>query len=176
MGEPVRDVCRIRPVQPGDAAALLASLNLICREGGAFYATEVQLAEPWETALYRPDSVPDHLVAVVEWDGQFAGAGNLFPGRTNTLCRHVADLGLFVLPPFRRQGVGKQLLGWMLAWAAQTGLEKITLGVFASNRPAIQLYSRFGFVEEGRQQRQVKVDGQYIDLLLMALFLEPHSG
>lgn len=173
MGEPVRGNYRIRSAQPGDAEVLLAGLNLICREGGAFYATEVQLAEPWQSVLYRPESVPDHLIAVVERDGQFAGAGNLFPGRANTLCRHVADLGLFILPPFRRQGAGKQLLGWMLAWAVQAGLEKITLGVFASNRPAIELYSRFGFVEEGRQQRQMKVDGKYLDLLLMALFLKP---
>lgn len=168
--------CLVRQARAEDITAILAGLNLICQEGGAFYITYFDLSAQWEAALFRPDSVSDHLIAVVECDGLFAGAGNLFPGSTNTLCQHVADLGIFILPPFRRHGVGKQLLDWMLAWASQKGLEKITLGVFATNRPAIQLYASFGFEQEGRQRRQVKVGDQYIDILLMARFLEQRLG
>ncbi|TAM45361.1 MAG: GNAT family N-acetyltransferase [Gammaproteobacteria bacterium] len=58
----------------------------------------------------------------------------------------------------RRQGVGKQLVAYMLSVAfGRLGLERLHLSVFNHNLPALQLYAGFGFkpydLEERRDPR-----------------------
>jgi RimJ/RimL family protein N-acetyltransferase len=51
-------------------------------------------------------------------------------------------------------------------------IEKIGLSVFATNLDAIRLYKRLGFVEEGRQPREIKLGpGEYADNVLMYRFV-----
>jgi RimJ/RimL family protein N-acetyltransferase len=50
-------------------------------------------------------------------------------------------------------------------------LERIELGVFASNIPAIKLYEKAGFVVEGVKKKARKLDGVYDDMIQMALFI-----
>jgi RimJ/RimL family protein N-acetyltransferase len=104
-------------------------------------------------------------------DGQFVASGNLISGADRTLSNHVAQLGMFVKKEYRRQGIGSQLLMWLIAWASAVSLEKISLQVFSSNGAAIGLYHKCGFVEEGRFVRQIKEGGVYKDLICMAHFL-----
>lgn len=52
-------------------------------------------------------------------------------------------------------------------------LEKLCLQVFATNSRAIALYTSLGFVEEGRQVRDIKLEtGDYIDVLMMGRFVK----
>lgn len=162
---------RIRLAKVADADSIIAGINEICIEGGAFYIREFQLSEQWQVALCQPNAVTDHLILIAEWQGQFAGSIRLFPGQSHTLHRHVADLGLFVLKPYRRLGIGTLLMVKAIEWARSSKLEKTTLIVFGTNLPAIRLYQRFGFQQEGCLRRQIKIDNQYIDLLQMSLFL-----
>lgn len=161
----------VRPGRATDADHIIAGINEICDEGGAFYITKFQLSTQWQTILYQPEVVPDHLLLIALWNDQFAGSLRLFSGEMHTLHRHVADLGLFVLKPYRLLGIGTQLMKRALAWANDRHLEKITLSVFAINQPAIRFYRRFGFQQEGRLVRQIQSDQEYIDLLQLALFL-----
>jgi hypothetical protein len=46
------------------------------------------------------------------------------------------------------------------------------LSVYASNLPAIALYRKLEFVEEGRRIRGRLVDGQYDDVILMGFDLK----
>jgi len=84
---------------------------------------------------------------------------------------HRGTLGMGVHPDFRRQGIGARLLRAALAHAEKMGLERVELEVFASNQPARRLYESFGFVVEGTLRRARKLDGQYDDLVLMALLM-----
>jgi diamine N-acetyltransferase len=51
----------------------------------------------------------------------------------------------------------------------QLDLHKIALDVLTSNERALSIYRRVGFTEEGRLREQVFVDGEYVDVLRMAL-------
>jgi len=55
------------------------------------------------------------------------------------------------------------------AWQ-ELNLEKVWLTVFATNKPAIALYEKLGFVLEGVQKRQVLVKGQMTDKLFYGKF------
>jgi RimJ/RimL family protein N-acetyltransferase len=48
-------------------------------------------------------------------------------------------------------------------------MERIELDVFASNKAAIALYLKLGFVTEGVKRRARKLDGEYDDNVFMAL-------
>jgi ribosomal-protein-alanine N-acetyltransferase len=58
-----------------------------------------------------------------------------------------------VHPEWRRQGVGRALLGHVLAEAEALGAPRATLEVRASNVPALALYEAGGFVRVGRRPR-----------------------
>lgn len=166
----------IRRATPGDRNAIIAGINSICAEGGAFYVTHFMPDAQWDAVLTRPESVPDHLLAVAEVDGCFAGSARLFPGLPHTLFHHVGELGMFVLAPYRGRGLGSGLLRYLMTQAPTIGIEKITLVVFADNHRALHLYRKFGFVEEGCRRQQFKSGGVYVDEVLMAKFLACPPG
>ena len=161
---------RVRRSVPADAPAIVAAIESVCAEGIYFQTDTFIPNRHWEAVLYRPESVPQHLSAVAELGGEIVGSVRLFAGMCGPKDRHVAELGIFVLLPYRGQGVGKQLMAYALDWAVSRGLKKITLSVFTTNRRAIRLYEQFGFIVEGERKMQYNIKDEYVDEILMAKF------
>ncbi|MCD8500886.1 MAG: GNAT family N-acetyltransferase [Bacillaceae bacterium] len=90
---------------------------------------------------------------------------------------HQGTLGMIINKKWRNKGVGKQLISALISWAKKNKeIEKICLEVLSRNKRAIRLYESFGFIEEGRQLKQVKIsDGEYDDLILMGKLLKKRS-
>ena len=84
---------------------------------------------------------------------------------------HCGRLGIGVRKDFRRLGIGTRLLEQTIGKAREMGLERIELEVLASNTAAISLYEKAGFVVEGMKKKGRKLDGEYDDLVEMALFI-----
>ncbi len=95
---------------------------------------------------------------------------DVFP-EGNPRKNHRGGLGMGILPEFRGQGIGSQLLQKVIEHAKSFGLEKIELNVYSSNVSAIGLYKKFGFEQEGLIKKYRKLDGQYFDCLSMGKFL-----
>ena len=91
--------------------------------------------------------------------------------QNGTAFAHCGTLGMGVIAPYRRQGIGYKLLRRTVEAAKKNGLERLELQVYNSNLPAITLYKRFGFHVEGVKQRGAKIDGRYEDCVLMVLNL-----
>ena len=53
--------------------------------------------------------------------------------------------GFAVIPEWRRQGIGRAMLNWLIKAAQQRHLNFVTLEVSEENRPAIALYQASGF-------------------------------
>jgi ribosomal protein S18 acetylase RimI-like enzyme len=90
-----------------------------------------------------------------------------------TTCHHVASVGLAVAADWRGLGVGSSLMREAIDWGRQVGVEKLALSVFPHNQAAIEMYRRFGFVEEGRLSGHSKKSIGYVDEILMGLWLIP---
>jgi ribosomal protein S18 acetylase RimI-like enzyme len=108
----------------------------------------------------RVESLSDtsaYVLAVV--DGQAAGSATAdvadlpHPGAMTRQIRS-AELGIAVLEAWRGQGIGHRLIGHLEAWAAERGIERMTLEVSETNDGAIRLYHELGYAETGREMRK----------------------
>ena len=69
------------------------------------------------------------------------------------------------------QGIGTQLLTALLDLADNwMNLQRVELTVFSDNEPAMALYRKLGFEEEGLLRRYALRDGVFVDAYSMARF------
>lgn len=110
--------------------------------------------------------------AVAEVDRQPVGHAVLEPMAPASLA-HVFSLTIVVHPGHSGRGIGSALMAYLMDWAERNdNVEKLELRVRASNLRARALYQRFGFVEEGRFEKRIKLpDGSYLADISMARFL-----
>jgi ribosomal protein S18 acetylase RimI-like enzyme len=88
-----------------------------------------------------------------------------------TSMAHVGQVGTFLLPDWRRRGIGRQLWSATRAFGRDAGYRKLVIQVRASNTSAQAFYQGLGFRACGRLTRQVVIDGVEDDELLMELFV-----
>lgn len=69
------------------------------------------------------------------------------------------------------RGIAHETLTLVLRRAVALGLRKVLLEVASDNPRAIALYQRTGFQTEGVLRRQLPRGGEFVDVLIMAVFL-----
>ena len=86
-----------------------------------------------------------------------------------------ADLGIRIGEErFRGQGFGKDALGLALNFCwNHANLSRVQLTVFSHNQRAIRTYKALGFKQEGLLRKAAFIDGERIDLVLMAALRPP---
>jgi RimJ/RimL family protein N-acetyltransferase len=89
---------------------------------------------------------------------------------------HVGVLGIGIIEAHRNQGLGKRLIKTALDAAKSKGLSRIQLTVRQHNYRAIRLYEQFGFVKEGLHVNAEKRNGQFENLISMALLYTENNG
>lgn len=105
--------------------------------------------------------------------GQIVGCQSLeLYSTVLTTMSHVAQVGTFVLPSWRGQGIGPALFQVTHPFAVAAGYRKLVITVRGSNAPALSFYRRLGFVECGRLGKQVVIDGVDDDEVLLEMFLD----
>ncbi len=127
----------IRAALPCDAAQI-AQLEKLC------------FSEPWsERQLLETMEDPKGVlyVAVQDDDGQVLG----YAGLHDIVGEGYVD-NIAVFPQFRGQGIGEALTRALIEYMRCAALEFLTLEVRASNLPAISLYEKLGFRQEGRRK------------------------
>jgi ribosomal-protein-alanine N-acetyltransferase len=88
-----------------------------------------------------------------------------------------ATIGLRVGRPVERgQGRGREALQLAVRYCwDHLNLTRLALTVFAANDRAISLYRAAGFRQEGLMERALFINGDWVDLVSMAL-LHPHRN
>lgn len=75
----------------------------------------------------------------------------------------------------RRCGIGTEACSLLLHHAFQDlNLNRVYLHVFETNEPAIRLYIRSGFKNEGTLRNAVFIDGRWVNVAIMAILREEH--
>ena len=165
----------IREAQPEDAAQLIVFLQRLFSEPHIDVLTspeEFKLTVEEEQAIIKGYAASENSVFFVsEVDAHIIGILNCDGGKRKAI-RHTATLGVSVRKEWRNKGVGSKLMAHTIEWAKSTKIiKRIELTVFARNVAAIHVYEKYGFVVEGRRQRSIYRDGEYLDDVMMALIL-----
>lgn len=114
---------------------------------------------------------PGCISLCVQLDGRVVGHAGLVTAPPRRA--HCAEIGISVHDAYQGRGVGRALLGALIDHADRSlGLRRLELTVFTDNAPAIALYRRFGFVEEGRSRGFAMRDGVLADALHMARLVD----
>ncbi|WP_204141326.1 GNAT family N-acetyltransferase [Halomicronema sp. CCY15110] len=160
----------IRPATLEDAPAIHAAEQATALEPGCLVSAPEELCLPdFERKIKALETAGRYIVA--ETQDQVVGHACLAPMELRAIA-HVFRLTVVVHPKFTRQGIGNALMADLLQSAAEDSrIQKIELLVRATNQPAIHLYQKHGFVEEGRFHKRVcLLDGTFVDDISMAWF------
>jgi RimJ/RimL family protein N-acetyltransferase len=158
----------VREAKPGDAEGVLRLFEAVASER-QHILSEPPIDRERRAKQFRETIESDEAqVFVAEGDGEVVGELTVFR-RTSS---GPGTIGMGVAADWRGQGVGTALMEACVEWARKSGVHKLSLEVFPWNEPAIALYRKFGFVEEGRLRRHYRrQSGELWDVLVMGLVL-----
>jgi RimJ/RimL family protein N-acetyltransferase len=86
--------------------------------------------------------------------------------------KHVGVIGIVIKQGFRDLGIGTRMMQTLVDEAEKKGLKVLTLSAFASNKRAIHVYEKIGFVQTGLIPKKHFKEGKYIDEVIMTRVLE----
>jgi len=166
----------IRDVQPEDAQGIVDVLNPII-EAGTYTALDTPCTADAEGEYIRDFPTRGvFLVAVSQTDQVIVGFQSMEPFATYTHAfDHVGVLGTYVDLRRRRQGIATRMFEATFAAAIQKGYEKIFTFVRADNAAALATYLAQGFRTIGTARKHAKIDGQYVDEIMIEKLLERTS-
>ncbi len=123
--------------------------------------------EAWRKRLAEPADGYFGLVACVE--NELVGQLGLLTFPQAPRRRHAAQLGMSVRDDWQGKGIGSALMQAAVELADQwLNILRLELEVFTDNEPALRLYKKFGFVEEGTLRCFAYRDGKFVDVYTMA--------
>ncbi len=160
----------IAPIATSHCRGFHACLDTVAREKK--YLAQIEALPLHRIEGFVQDSVANDSVQFVALDGErVIGWADIFPAWASAVS-HRGSLGMGVLPEYRGQGIGRQLLEASIAKAWKKGITRIELEVRADNEHAIKLYEKVGFVHEARKHQAMRFDGVYYDAIQMCLIAE----
>ncbi len=119
------------------------------------FATEVK-------ALPGKYAQPSGRLALARIDGEPAGCIALRPIDS----QRCEAKRLFVRPSFRGQGIGRELLHWIIAEARNAGYAELMGDTLPSMSEALAMYQRLGFREVGPYSAEATPGAIYLSLRL----------
>lgn len=140
--------------------------------GSSFDEEIIYTGDVWEKRISTSFNQEGFMMFCAESEGKLVGMmGSGWSQRINT--KHIATIySVYVTASMRGKGVGSQLLEAILSnLATIPNIEKVNLTVTLDQSSAIALYEKFGFRRIGIAQKELKIGGQYYDIVHMEKFL-----
>jgi ribosomal protein S18 acetylase RimI-like enzyme len=173
-------VATIRQLYPGDSFLFLSFIRSLDRKTWESYGR-------WDwplnnrtnfyyniakTQSFKKDIEEIGLILIINEPTNPTIAGYAHLMFSNKSSRsHSCGFGIVIHQDYQKQGLGEILMKDVLKLAKDIGKKKVWLHVYANNKPALALYNKFGFKEEGRFRKEELKDNKYIDVLSLAKFL-----
>ena len=132
----------LRPAQPGDVPVLFQLIQALAEYEKLSHAVTGNADALYEHLF---GSRPYAEAILVEYAGQAVGFALFFHNYSTFLTQPGIYLeDLFVLPEYRRQGIGKAILSYLAQLAVERGCGRLEWSVLDWNEPAIAFYRRMG--------------------------------
>jgi phosphinothricin acetyltransferase len=164
----------VRDAVAGDGPAICRVYNQGIQDRVATLETDERTPEERRAWLEARDG--RHPVLVAEAPGpagpEVVGWASLNVFNPRRAYDHVADLSVYVERGWRGRGVGRVLLDALIARARALGYHKLVLAAFPFNEAGVRAYRRAGFREVGVYREQGRLDGRWVDTLVMERILD----
>lgn len=161
-------IVRIRDAKRADLSAVVAIYNAAIPGRMATADTApvtVEQREPWFRE-FNPTLRPLWVCCGAETGGVLGWLSlRSFYGRPSY--HATVEIGVYVAPAARRQGVARQLMDHALQHAPSLGIRTLLAFVFGHNAPSIALFERCGFTSWGMLPRVAELDGVERDLAIL---------
>lgn len=164
-------VCVVREAHDEDAENIINYINTIAGESDniTFGSGEFNITLDDEKSLIsRISEIENSIMLIATINNEIVSVSNFSAGK-RPRNYHVGSLGISVLKKYWNKGVGTAVLETMIDWAKSKGIRKINLSVRTDNEPAIHLYEKVGFVNEGKTTRGMYINNEFIDLYNMGI-------
>lgn len=146
--------------------SLFKAYQLELDENLCFQSFEKELQDP--LAVYPPGK---GLLLLAYWNEKPAGCIALKPLNEEGVCEMKR---LFVLPEFRKFGIGRILTQKLLEEAHNLGYRKMKLDTLQKLKPAIQLYESLGFKHTDAYYKNPLQDVVYMEKDLEEDYRQPN--
>ena len=151
----------IEPMKASDWEVVQAIYREGIESGQATFETAVPAWEVWDGS-HLPHS---RLVARAA-DGVIGWAA-LTPVSSRCVYEGVAEVSVYIAAAARGRGVGKALLGALVAAAEQAGIWTLQSSMFPENKASVAIHQTNGFRIVGRRERIAQQHGVWRDTLIM---------
>lgn len=164
--DPALDVT-VRAAQPADVAAVAAIYAHYVTATVVTFEEDPPTGADWRRRL--DDLAGRNLPFLVAEDGgAVAGYAYASPWRPRPAYRHTVEDSVYISPGQTGRGLGRALLGALLAGCEQAGARQV-IAVIADtgDHASVTLHRRFGFEAVGRLRHVGRKHGRWIDTILM---------
>lgn len=127
----------------------------------ATFDTEAPAWEDWDAGhLAEPRLVAERDGAIVAWAA-------LSPTSRRAAYAGVVENSIYVDETARGQGIGRELLGALLAQAEAAGIWTVQTSIFPENTASVGLHQACDFRVVGTRERIGQMDGVWRDTVLL---------
>tara|TARA_B100000686_G_scaffold354937_1_gene468345 strand:+ start:6187 stop:6744 length:558 start_codon:yes stop_codon:yes gene_type:complete len=154
----------IESLSAGDMADLCEITETTIQAGGGFGWTKSPPRQTLERYWYGVLMVPERHLMVARLDGVICGAVQIAePSRHNQAQSFAVNvLANFVAPWARGHDIGCELMQTAENLSIEKGYAMMQLDVRETQKTAIDLYERLGYVRWGENPCYARVDGRFI--------------
>jgi len=161
---------KIRQAREEDLTGLVGAIRQAIGGGEYVNAETVADVVDSEGVLLRHNELESRMFFVATVEGEVVGWVHLKHPEVEKLS-HTAELTIGVLKEYRGNDIGSHLLERGLEWASSQGFEEIYNSIPATNETAISFLEERGWEEEARREDHYKMNGDYVDEVMMAVEL-----
>ena len=146
----------------GHAAQVLAIYRAGIDEGDATFETAAPL---W--ADFSASRLPQHRFVALDAAGAVLGWVAVSAISSRCVYEGVVEHSVYVHPAARGRGIGRLLLGALIASTEAAGIWTIQSGIFPENATSVALHRAAGFRIVGTRERIGRHHGHWRDVLLL---------
>lgn len=160
----------MRAARVEDLPQILAIHNDVIVNSNAIFSEQQDTLEG-RSHWYEQRTGAGLPVLVAETDGEVLGFASYGPFRPWPGYRETVEHSVHVRADSRRTGLGRRLLGTLVAHAREAGLHVMVAGIDGENLASIALHRSLGFEQVGLMPEVAVKHGLRLDLVLMQLTL-----
>jgi L-amino acid N-acyltransferase YncA len=127
----------------------------------------------------RPRSADDvrawfdgvHPIVVVEDEGRVLAFASTSTYRPRECYAGIAEFSVYVAREARGRGAGRAAMEALIVEAERAGFWKLVSRVFPQNTASLRLLRHAGFREVGRYEKHGRLDGEWLDVIIVERLL-----